>query len=61
MEVQRLSFGEFPEELWPHFSLFQLVSTQFLEGQRFSRRRVSGGDFRRWSVLYMVSGFCPGW
>ena len=60
MEVQRLSVGDFPEELWPHFSLFQLMFALVLEGQRFFRR-VFGGDFRRWSVLYMVSGFCPGW
>ena len=61
MEVQRLSFGEFPEELWPHFSLFQLVSALVLEGQCFSRRVVfgvifGGGPFGIWFLSFVRGG-----
>ena len=59
VEVQSLSVGDFPGSLWPDFSIYHLASALDLKGQRFSRRMVSGGDFRRWSILFMVSGFCP--
>ena len=45
-------------------ALFQHISFGFCDGlgeTAFFLEEGSGGDFRRLTIFYMVSGFCPGW
>ena len=60
VEVQSSSVGDFPGSLWHYFSIYHLASALGME-RAFFLEEGSGGDFRRLTIFYMVSGFCPGW
>ena len=59
MEVQRLSVGEFPEEFVAPFQPISVGVCAGPGGTAFFLEEGFWGVFRRWSILFMVSGFCP--
>ena len=47
------------EGLRPFSSMFLELLRYSWERQRFLLRRVCLVDFRRWSIRFTISGFCP--
>ena len=59
VEVQYLSVGEFPEEFVAPSQYISFGICAGPGGTAFFLEEGFWGDFWRWSILFMVSGFGP--